>query len=480
MCKVSFLPNGQWELKKYDEKSFSHIHDTHTTIPSGEHTVEVHPHVDHLYNIKGQIQESGKDKLKVAHLKQAGFDKKFLNQHVPKDAKGWVSADMIDKHIEGLPRQKVNIKVAPYGMQAQQHRPGEQQVISVHLHDDTINNMSDNVKNHWDNIYGNQHNLFNYDGYEYDNPDVKGDAMDNDMSTQVGWARIDPKGHHWHVDEIQSDFNHPNKLINGNRSSWRDEQEGEYDFDTESGEIIPNSKYHERIRTTENEIKNTKSELHGILSHGHDDPQHMIHSAVNQLARKYNVQSMSMDTPKDQARQSGIALPDKDGGNIITNAIGKVGIDNMKALAEAMHFSHQDDWDTHFDEHTDKADLTDDQKTALKGWVDHNIGLGMTEFDHAAHEKDADSYEQQRQEESDQMAEDIETDYILRQERKDKSSPLPVHQINTYNKRPKKLGMKLKDKDKVLGEHPHDKTEQVQYHKLHKTLLRLREALKKC
>ena len=457
MNKVSFLPNGQWELKKYDEESYGHIHEAHTAIPAGEHTVEVHPHIDHLMNIKGAIQDSGKDKIKVSHLKQMGFDKNQLQKlNVPRDASGHITADMIDKHIEGLPKQKVTIKAAPYEDGYQQHRKGQQHVVSLHLHDDT------DMGNHGDILESMKDYQHNFKGIDSDK--------------QIGWARIDPKGHHWHVDEIQSDLNNPDKVGKILDALYDDAKSKRDSYEQDSPEWDEHEAEMDDIPL---KSKKELQEHHNLLSHGHDDPQHLIHSAVNQLARKYNIQSMSMDTPKDQARQSGIALPD-DKGNIITNAISKVGIDNMKALAEAMHFSHKDDWDTHFDEHTDKADLTDDQKTALKGWVDHNIGLGMTEFDHAAHEKDADSYKQQRQEESDQMAEDIETDYTIRQERKHKSLSLPVHQINTYNKRPKKLGMEVRDKKKVLGDDPEDKQKEVQYHKLYKSLLKLREALKRC
>jgi len=54
--------------------------------------------------------------------------------------------------------------------------------------------------------------------------------------------------------------------------------------------------------------------------------------------------------------------------------------------------------------------------------------------------------------------------------------PLPVHQINTYNKRAKKLGMKHVDKKQVLGEHPEDKADhKIQYMNLHKKLQQLRD-----
>ena len=286
MEKMRLLPNGQWELKKYDEKSYGHIHDTNTSVPVGKHTVEIHPHMDHLYNVKGQIKDSGKDKLKVSHLKDAGFDKGFLDKHVPKDGQGWISEKMIDDHIAKLPKQKVDVHVAPYNMKSQQHRDGNQHVVSVHLHDDTVNNMDPEHKENWNTISGSQHK---FEGIDSEN--------------QMGWARIDPKGHHWHIDEIQSDFQNTKKIEAAPGRTHRDNDEpGDYD-ENEYGE--------DGYRFSYSNITNSQAKkLHDHLSHGHDDPQHAIHSAVNQLARKHNVQSMSMDTPEDQAKQSSLRIAD--------------------------------------------------------------------------------------------------------------------------------------------------------------------------
>jgi hypothetical protein len=58
-------------------------------------------------------------------------------------------------------------------------------------------------------------------------------------------------------------------------------------------------------------------------------------------------------------------------------------------------------------------------------------------------------------------------------------SKLPIHQIDTYHKRPRKLGMQQVDKDKILGEDNDDSAQKVQYMNLHKRLKFFLEQLKK-
>jgi len=579
MEKVRFHPNGQWELKKYDEKSYSHIHDTHTSIPTGDHTVEIHPHIDHLMNIKGAITDSGKDKLKVSHLKDMGFDKKHLQKlNVPRDTNGHVTADMIDKHIDSLPKQKVNIKVAPYNLKAQQHRDGQQHVVSVQLHEDTINSMSKDNRT-WHDLDKRQH---------------KFEGIDD--KNQVGWARIDPKGLHWHIDEIQSDFNNEEKINNnipkkhfdsdirsninhkksmdsirwtgvsenlssnyekgnlteqamnhpaikdiakleenlmdayekhGGKSEEHKAAVDKYYKAFESlGILKPHSEYVKDHYQEKKDTEKYNSQIEGlkvnsknmlsVLSHGHDDPQHMIHSAVNQLARKYNVQSMSMDTPQDQARQSWLRAEGNNNemdSETVWQAIeaGDMPQGHERNLANtAENFMEEHGDDIHFKSLQDKLgtgairDIASSYATNNGAdWKYYGNTGGHSSKDKEILEnisegKKKDKYTSPETAKTMLSASDQELnafssfleriheynqdkmyDHIGQtREKSDAKIKLPVHQMDTYNKRPKKLGMKPHDKSKVLGEDEEDKQTEVQYHKLHKSLLKLKKALK--
>ena len=143
----------------------------------------------------------------INQIKKSHFG--YLADKVPRDSRGVVTPEMIDKHIANLPKHKVEIKVVPYRNAQQQHRSDvPQYVASVGFHPDTVNAMSPKERKSWDLMRGQQHQL---GGHEH----------------QIGWARIDPHRKsdgrvmdnmgHWHIDEIQSDFGTPQSLkdING-------------------------------------------------------------------------------------------------------------------------------------------------------------------------------------------------------------------------------------------------------------------------
>ena len=127
------------------------------------------------------------------------------------------------------------------------------------------------------------------------------------------------------------------------------------------------------------------------MNHGHEDPMHMIHSAINQLGRQLGTDSVSMDMPWDQAHQSDLrpsnALQDED-----------------------------------FPDDKDRWHPPDDPPT----------------YD-----------------------------------------DLPVHQVNTYDKRPDKLGFNPISKELVLGEDPYDPYSHVQFNLLYKKLREIQELLRK-
>jgi len=626
---IKIATNGQWTLAKSSEDKPGPAPTSLHGLIGKTHTVEVHPHIDHLYGLKNHIQSQPKKSMQLADIKRSQFG--HLADKLPRDAKGRVTPEMIDKHIAGLPKHKVEIKVVPYEEGAQQHRNDvPQYAVSVGLHPDTLKTMSPNSKNAWDYVRSRQHNLKGHDH-------------------QIGWARVDPykidngsypgsrniitpNEGHWHIDEIQSDFGVPKTLeqhiknytdpdnIFGNiksaaSSGWRepsDDQDhnqlnkdlkafaetypelvphlntlhqshkdrdrakleafaarradgsgssdtpgGRYDTPEEIKALM--AKYRDIEQQHEARIKPftdsarslaekiskdreglNHKHMFNLLSHGHEDPMHMVHSAINQLGRQNGIESMSMDTPNHQAHQSGLRpsnAPEEkynrdEAHDQVIDHIQRGGVDDGKvnrlwqqygqnALAgnnHDIHFKsaseklgpegleefaslvpkdnsswmfngHRDDWDsmvadngpyhregTLVQEHNNKGfpeisglslgvlkklqNMTNHEKDALSRFANdynhHVIGHLAEELGY--HYDDDDSGHH--------------PDYA-------EYDDLPVHQVNTYDKRPKKLGFQTVDKKSVLGEHPEDEYDQVQYAKLHKKLRLIQELLRK-
>jgi hypothetical protein len=169
---MRFLPNGQWTLAKSDDAPKGPPPTSIHSLVGKTHTVEVHPHVDQLYRLKNHIQASPNKLMSVTDIKkhpEFGHFGDALKKLGPR-----ITPGMLDQHIASLPKKKVDIKVAPYEMKAQQHREGvPEYVVSVGLHPDTLKNMSPQEKETWNSMKEKQHDL---GGHEH----------------QVGWARIDP------------------------------------------------------------------------------------------------------------------------------------------------------------------------------------------------------------------------------------------------------------------------------------------------
>lgn len=561
MEKVSFLPNGQWELKKEAAKKLER-----STVEPVKHTVEVHPHIDHLYRAKGLITDSKKPHLQLAEFKRAGFSSNIIKK-IPRDANGKVTPKMIDEHIASLPKTKVNLEVHPYNWGSQQHRPGEQYAITAHLHPESKMKMDSDKREIWDHIKKRQHSL----GQDYS---VEDDAVTDEYhagnTDQIGWSRIDAnsKPNHWHVDEIQSDFQNKDKISDklqmphkqspatmAHYAAYEDLMTGGR-FDGKGYELSPDNHivdkdgkiirdHSEYLKEAERRIesqsadadrikklkenKGAHNELLSHISHGHDSPQHMIHSAVNALARKMGIGSMSMDTPEDQARQSGLQ---RDTGN----TLDENHIDASDWVVENSGRFHDELWPEHENnlksgEH--QAFNNPNFKSALDeiGGVDvltqlanHTAGSGSSvDLHNNAWEIDSDNdpnlnpntggplgkklaslsqpqfdaienllndhafkVQDWAQDAYNEEGHGLQNEERAPEERapversKFDISKLPVHQIETYHKNPKKLGMELKDKKDILGEDDNDPAEKVQYMKLHKSLLKLKEALKKC
>lgn len=470
MEKLTKSSNGQWSLYETLEKwalqtsiQQPSIHD----LIGKTHTVEVHPHLDHLHNIKGAIKESGKPHMSIGDIKKKGFSSTIVDS-LPRDANGRVTPEMIDEHIAKLPKQKVQIKVVPYEMASQQHREGvPQYTVSVGLHPENKLKSDPAIQNSWNSLKNNQHDL-------------------NGLEDQIGWARIDPfkvddgkitpNDKHWHVDEIQSDFHQPDSI--------------------------------EQKQSRSNSTKQQASPevMHNYLSHGHDDPNHLIHSAVNELARKNGIESMSMDTPEDQARQSMLSSEYTDDSRENAEQHGHVIADDQ----------HSNDLQEHIKENYKKehhdADVENTKnpylKSALKKFghekaselLSNSSGYNAAEAakdildseqslsDPEKHvlieyvhnkskeknwpDRDSNKYSDLESDEMDNyLAEHGDTEG-------DNSREVPVHHMNTYKKRPKTLGMKPESKIKILGTDPNDDQEEVQYMRLHKKLLALRTLVK--
>lgn len=510
MEKIKFSSSGQWSL--HQPQPLKKSNDEAYTVPSGTHTVELHPDMDHLYRMKGAIKDSGKPGIKKGELKKQGFDDNLLKR-TPDNGQGLVTADMIDKHIAGLPKHKVNVNVDDYKMDAQQHRDGPQKVFSVNLHPDTIDKMKkEDPKAHeaWEAIKGDQHDL--------------GDGNDD----QLGWGRVDlhSKPSHWHVDEIQSDFQNKDKLKNKADNlgenipgKVRKFSEGFGDFANKAIEQHPNKEalqeklkpydhsYHsiehafdkdhgkwaqhhtdmvnnlekEGIKVPEeykkpmgkeewdklnNAGEDVKNHVPSILKHlsgNHEDPQHLVHSAINALARKHNAKSTSMDMPVDQIIQSGLSNPHMKSG---LEKIGGTTKLRDAILSKLKPGNTENGLNKLLESHKDK--LSREEYKTIKSLGEH-LYSELPRGDLLNHHQAADdeAHKKSMKEYSDHL--DNSLDYHTSMNGRD--GEVPVHQRDTYDKRPKKLGMKPTNKEDVMGpNHNEDPEDQVQYSKVYKSL----------
>jgi hypothetical protein len=473
------------------------------------HTVEVHPDIDHMYRAKSFIKDSGKDAIHISGFKKSGISPNIVDK-LPRDNKGYVSPDMIDSHIAGLPKHKVDVDVLPYNRGEQTHRTNPEFVLSVRMHPEEKAKLASDKRDlaAWDHMKNTQHDW--------------SASHDSKYKDQMGWVRVDPHKNtpegavlhdHWHLDEIQSDFQNKKKIKS-------------------------------RLPYT---IDEDIEKMHNHLSHGHDDPQHMLHSVANALGRRLGVQSTSMDMPDDQAKKSvlrgygdfargdeqgrvwvdapqhrqahgwnrmtdrhinGEGVPEEHKAAVwgkygqrladehmaedpdFKSAADKLGSDKLKEFAELAHnrtrgfmFSGEGDdgWDkAHETKSRGDEKISTELADKLKGMSgDEKNALSQFMLKHSGNIQ---SHVAEMNGWGDRPGDDDPrgwwSDEGTPQEKK-KKEPLPVHQINTYGKRPKKLGMEPVNKEDILGHDPNDKAEQIQYSKLHKKLEQIRETFKK-
>jgi hypothetical protein len=508
MEKIRHLANGQWQLSK-STQDFNNAGETHE--------VEVHPDMDHLYRVKSMISRSGKPSMQVGDIKKKGVSESIINK-LPRDASGKVTPEMIDEHISRLPKQKVVIKTAPYTWDVQKHHPdSKQHAVSVQFHPDTMSGVDPDTASKMKDLLQNQHNLI---------------PSDND-SNQIGWSRIDSsKPDHWHIDEIQSDFNSKQKIINSNgmnEEQWMDRAvDNEYDDmqrnaehplhqrlinDGQSHELTDDVRQHllPKWRGYQKELAEMHQGAHvdkvlKILSHGHEDPQHLIHSAVNALARKKDVKSLSMDTLKDQAKQSGLDVGNTQstGFDYINNQDGpkiheKLWQEETSKLKDPAHSAYSN---PNFKSALDKIPLEDLENAARQvsgadmitpggfrvlssetkrltmperdAVMDYLRNYHTTIKEHvaASDPKLGEIYKKMK------ASKNREADLELSPEEK---AGVPVHVLNTYDKRPKKLGYQNLPKNQIMPDmsDENNPNQQVQFSPVFKAIAELKNKLNK-
>lgn len=516
MEKINYLHNGQWALVKSNQR-FDQDGETHE--------VEVHPDMDDLYRVKGMIGRSGRPYLHLQDIKHTGQFNRIIKK-IPRDTEGRVTSQMIDDHISKLPKQKVLIRTAPYTWQAQLHDPtADEHVVSVRMHPDTIKKLDTNTRNAFHAISEFQHHLA---------PDDK---------NQIGWARVDhSKKNHWHIDEIQSDFNSPKKIDRayegGRHMAWKQAgldfqkdvlnydpdhphrklqekvagnsiMSGPYFYDENSNSVPAKSgaskedidnwrreidkNASERVEQMMSSIESGKSGILGALSHGHEDPQHLIHSAVNALARKKDIDSISMDTPEDQAKQSGLRTNNTNAGVLHDDMINFMAQQHSANWQNELNLLYSKDHpalqNPNFKSALDKIGID-----GLTAAADGTVGSG------GSVDLPGNIYSIENMPELEKKFKSLSVpesdavhDMIMNHEqklarlfRRNRSkdpkkfdiTKLPVHFLNTYYKRPKKLGYESVPKKDVMH-HSGDPEQQVQYSPVFKTIKKLKDKLNK-
>lgn len=581
------------------------------------HTVEIHPDIDHLYRAKGLMLENNKDKLHINEYKKAGYSPHLIDK-LPKDSKGYVTPEAIDKHIASLPKKKVNLRVLPgkNRPQEQKHRKeAPEYTLSFDIHPEEQMKMSPKLRKMWDTMKTQQHSWENNDGLTGLN--------------QMGWIRVDPNKHHktdngkigetanggevhhvgksnyiikhpkgdvhawydkdydhvsstwhkaetddgsgfededlknptilnhlneaeniirnhkqgfeehphWHIDEIQSDFQNPKKIerslshLQGKKrdivknhpdyKSIRDEFDKQTQDESHPLHHEYNTKYDEgkddwwgnqsmsehmsRHNDTGSEEEQFKDGTHEQLQNPH------FKSALDKLGmkpilhfagesgydssphREFNdpawhdeiVQMMQEDGDPDVAA----AIPKfnklspeerKAVGDYVEsygNHIQDLADDHMSDESSEHAAQHVDNW---LDELTADKIAQKDPDFFNQGEISGKDKEDMLTFLSHGHEDPQHALHSAvnalgRKLGIKSMSMDTSEDQSKKSQLNN-GYKIPVHQMNTYNKRPKKLGMRTVDKKQILGEHHEDKPDhKIQYMNLHKKILRLKE-----
>ena len=244
----------------------------------GGHDTYVHPAVEKLKDLKGQVSDLGGGnpvpKGKLPHKGQGLPNDLF-------DAKGQISAQSIDEFIDKLPKDRYNVSYTKWNG-AQRHDTSKPQLV-----------MQINLTNkHIDDL--NREGLLDV----FKRVHAAGFASGHPVRKHsLGWARLDvSQPGHAHVDEVQSDL-------------WQNSihQIEKY---AKSGQIS---------RETANEHIGAIKKINKILSGQFKNINQAVTAAVHQVLRVHPkelkspdgedlqpIKTTSFDMPEDQAIQSGM------------------------------------------------------------------------------------------------------------------------------------------------------------------------------
>ena len=565
----------------------------------------MHPDLDHLYRAKGHIQDSGKDAMHISAFKKNESFNHITNK-LPKDTKGFVTPEGIDKHIESLPKHKVDIRVldAYNRTQEQKHRKdATEYTLSMNMHPETKAKMSADQLQQWDSIKGKQHSWEPQDK----NGSFTGTFDSLKGKDQMGWVRIDPHkkqmgkiagvtaqhvgkiadtsdgGSVWHDGKDNFTIKHPK----GNVSAWYDREanrvsnqwskdghadeleEGLHPRSTAgygfSEEELKDPKIMAHLLQADEIIKNhgdTKSEQkehpHWHLDEIQSDFQNpsKIKSKLSshdpiELARTHP----DFNTTSDQLQEAAQADPNHplmqewqdidDGNHYSTRDRAEQRDDDIDSIVapyaerimrgkypELNTPPGEDPVDLTTAQEDELADIISDEKENASQDPDHPLydqvnneyenfeadpdneakkdALDMATYSHLK-DKDPKYFEPPEDKDPKKMLEHLslghdDPQHMLHSAanalarklnvkstsmdtpedqaeksvlRIDSKHALPVHQVDTYSKRPKKLGMVRVDKESLLGSDPNDKAKEIQYAKLHKRLKSLYTQLEK-
>ena len=261
------------------------------------HTVDVHPATEKLKHLKGKIEEMGGNVNKnQLPNKGQGLPGQIF------DGKGNISGDTIDRYLKSLPHTNYNVSYSKWAGAQRHDRNVPQKVLQVNMTNDQIRQLHEQGLF---NTFKKLHESSHYSGHPVD-------------QHSLGWARIDDSHPgHWHIDEIQSDFGQGTirqieKLKDEGRASQVQQKFG-----------IP-------IDTLTDHLK----KIIKVFSGPFKNINHAIHAAVHQSAREKGIQSTSMDTLEDQAKQSGMRDVGVEGGKALPGHM----INTYKQLPEDMGY----------------------------------------------------------------------------------------------------------------------------------------------
>jgi uncharacterized protein YcgL (UPF0745 family) len=249
----------------------------------GASYVNVNPDLDYIKRIKGIVQAQPGQKMAKKDLEKLGFNiSKFSGLT---DPKGNLTPEQIDFFTERMPSHQVPITTGSWMDSRQRHmQTGQsQKVMKMNLTNDMAKQLRDNGLS----------DIFKH---------VSQISQDSNHPVDphtIGWARYDVStkgGINFHVDEIQNDFHSfyqqvskylkkEGKLPDSMAKMFK------YDYNPDKPE----------------EFLGKLKKLVGIISLGHEDPNHTIQSAVMQQARKMGVNNVTFDTLEDQVKQAGLS-----------------------------------------------------------------------------------------------------------------------------------------------------------------------------